>query len=184
MSLKQWFYWTSVVVSSVVVILNVQVLLLPIHNHDLHHSHSQQIKQDFVRHSSQKRVAPYSSYTTTKTTTIGHPKRSRTLLGIISADTRNDCSYRKRHRDLFQLWNDTRVCSLPELETMTTSQQQQRCQLVYTFVIGAGDLSDKTQPHPPPPMIVDNRTRLYRRTPLQSKFPDVNQDDVTRLNIR
>ena len=121
-------------------------------------------------------------------------QRSRTLVGIISADTRNDCTYRRRHRELFQIWNDTRVCSLAQLKAKS-QQDQQRCQLVYTFVIGAASTSSSNDDTADPNMnknfttttttlIVDSSIPLYRSSPLSSKFSDVNEDDVTLLNIK
>lgn len=130
-------------------------------------------------------------------------RRSRTLIGIMSADTRNDSAYRKRHRELFtQIWNDTRVCSLAELQRRPETERK-HCQLVYTFVIGAATTSAATAAAASPAtdkneiinnatttttstttQIVDASVPLYRSTPLKSKFSDVNDDDVTLLNIK
>jgi hypothetical protein len=62
--------------------------------------------------------------------------------------------YRNRHRQLYQLWNDTRLCSIQEFTSKYTQQQQQQqqkdgdfhrnddnditydCQIIYTFVLG------------------------------------------------
>ena len=113
----------------------------------------------------------------------------------MSADTRNDSAYRKRHRELFnQIWNDTRVCSLAELQRRPETERK-HCQLVYTFVIGAATATaaDKneiinnattTTTTTTTTQIVDASVPLYRSTPLKSKFPDVNDDDVTLLNIK
>ena len=65
-----------------------------------------------------------------------HNGRLRVLIGILSADFFNDQVYRKRHRNLFKLWDDPRVCSLPDFKTMPLSERYV-CELIYTFVIGA-----------------------------------------------
>jgi hypothetical protein len=217
MKMKQMIYWFSLLVSSVVVVMNVMVLseheffivdaalefsnrvrdefVLPIlprgkgsvHNTDITVS---AIKDPF--NLDPRVTGSYSGYLLAKggsrasssssssaAPLSGNFRRSRTLLGIISANTRNDCAYRKRHRKLFQIWNDTRVCSLAELQ-QKPEWQRKDCQLVYTFVIGAADDGDDNNIT----QIVNSTIPLYRSTPLSSKFPDVNEGDITLLNIK
>jgi hypothetical protein len=91
--------------------------------------------------------------------------RPKILVGIFVDDTFQGCSYRKRHRSLFGVWNDTRVCSLVEYEiendsTTTGSGSgsgsggsiREQCELIYTFVAGVNkDPNGPTE-------IVDNST--------------------------
>lgn len=95
---------------------------------------------------------------------------ARTLIGIISSDSRNDCTYRKRHREIFQIWNDTRVCSLNEIHDA--------CQVIYTFIVGAGSQDSPTQ-------LVNDSFPLLVENTIPSKYcSDLNSDDVSLLNIR
>ncbi len=104
----------------------------------------------------------------------------RILIGIISSDTFNDAAYRKRHRQLIRIWNDTRVCSLPELQRRSI-EEGKACQIVYTFVIGANrDPNGPTE-------IVSNHTNIPLTIPKpiqKANHADINSDDVTLLNIR
>jgi len=99
----------------------------------------------------------------------GDRKAPRTLIGIISSDSFNDCTYRKRHRTMFDIWNDTRVCSLDQV----TSD----CQVVYTFILGAGNSSAPTQ-------LVNDSWPLLVEKPIPTKHEDVNAPDTSLLNIR
>jgi hypothetical protein len=100
-------------------------------------------------------------------------RRARVLIGIISADTKNDASYRKRHRELFSLWNDTRTCSLPEWH----ATQPEDCELIWTFVIGGN-------PSASPELLNDSRPILVPKPIPNPKHADVNAPDVSILNIR
>lgn len=104
-----------------------------------------------------------------------HSGRLRVLWGILSADFFNDQVYRKRHRDLFKLWNDPRVCSLPNFRKMSKDEQYQ-CQLVYTFVLGSNPDA--------PPQLLDNSRPMEVTGPVKGKGPDLNNPDITHLNIR
>jgi hypothetical protein len=98
-------------------------------------------------------------------------KPPRTLVGIISSDSFNDCTYRKRHRELFDIWNDTRLCAL---EAVTDD-----CQVAYTFIIGAGNESAPTQ------LVNDSSSwPLLVPKPMPSRHEDVNYPDTSLLNIR
>lgn len=103
--------------------------------------------------------------------------RLRILVGILSADFYNDFVYRKRHRKLFQLWNDPRVCSLPEFKQRPVNERY-ICEFVYTFVLGANpdastELVDSSRP-----------MEVSRPVPLQGVGKDLNEPDMTLLNIR
>ena len=79
-----------------------------------------------------------------------HSRRLRVLFGILTADFKNDETYRKRHRALFKLWNDKRVCSLPDFKKMPLEDRYE-CEIVYTFVIAANanattELVDESRP--------------------------------------
>jgi len=101
----------------------------------------------------------------------------KTLVGFISSDTMNDCSYRKRHRELMSIWNDTRVCTLFEFEAKSP-EERESCQLIYTFIIGANrDPNGPTE-------IIDDSTQLLVKKPIETKHEDINWPDTTLLNIR
>jgi len=109
---------------------------------------------------------------------FGQPKHSgrlRVLLGILTADFYNDQAYRKRHRALFKLWNDPRVCSLPDFKALPLNERY-RCELIYTFVMGGN-------PDAPPELVDDSRPALATK-PVKGKSSDLNDPDVTLLNIR
>jgi len=104
-----------------------------------------------------------------------HSGRLRVLFGILTADFFNDQAYRKRHRMLFALWNDPRVCSLPDFKAMPMDERY-RCELIYTFVMGGN-------PDATPELVDDSRPMLATK-PIKGKSPDINDPDVTLLNIR
>lgn len=174
------FWWSTLAVSVIVVLLNMMILS---RNYDYsHHPSSVLIQSDFfegngvVEETIQDAPRMHYNYGTKDIIDREYP---RTLVGIISANNRNDCAYRKRHRELFRIWNDTRVCSLPELK-QRSPHDRSSCQLVYTFVLGANTDANA------PTEIVDNSTGfpLERPTPLPSRWGDVNDEDVTLLNIK
>ena len=104
-----------------------------------------------------------------------HSGRVRVLFGILSADFKNDYSYRKRHRMLFQLWNDPRVCSLPDFKNMSV-EDQYKCELIYTFVLG-GNPNESTE------LLDDSRPPEVEK-PVTGVCPDLNEPDVILLNIK
>ena len=104
-----------------------------------------------------------------------HSGRLRVLIGILSADFFNDQVYRKRHRNLFKLWNDPRVCSLPDFKTRPLSERYV-CELIYTFVIGANPEAS--------PELVDNSRPFEVDRPVTGTSRDLNEPDMTLLNIR
>lgn len=84
------------------------------------------------------------------TTSMAHqPDRDQTVLikprilvGIISdSHTELAKTYRIRHRKLFTLWNDTRLCSFNDFVARNHEPKQSsnddECQILYTFVLGA-----------------------------------------------
>jgi hypothetical protein len=103
-------------------------------------------------------------------------KRLKVLFGILSADFFNDRTYRKRHRALFELWNDSRVCSL--FVFMESSvKERERCEVIWTFVVGAGGKDA-------PPENVSNQRPMLVDRPAAGDSPDWNEPDMTLLNIR
>ena len=104
-----------------------------------------------------------------------HQGRLRILVGILTADFSNDESYRKRHRQLFKLWNDKRVCSLPDFKSRPLDRRYE-CQVIYTFVIGANPDAS--------PELVDDSRPMEVDKPIRGKCSDLNEPDMTLLNIR
>lgn len=104
-----------------------------------------------------------------------HSRRLRVLFGILTADFKNDQTYRKRHRTLFKLWADKRVCSLPDFKMMPLEERYE-CELIYTFVIGAN-------PNATTELVDDSRPFEVAR-PIYGTCSDLNDPDVTLLNIR
>ena len=120
---------------------------------------------------------------------LQNPPRQRRLgmlVGIFTADFQNDREYRSRHRKLFTLWNDPRVCSLGEFEQKVKTGMN-ACELIYTFVVGANpagptewmetDEEEDGRRHNNPILVTDG---------IDSNFtaPDLMKRDVTRMNIR
>lgn len=106
--------------------------------------------------------------------TTRYPKM---LIGVFSSDTFNDCTHRKRHRELFSIWNDRRTCSLPEYRS-GDEDLKEACQVIYTFVVGAGDKATA------PTEIVDDSVDLLVDRIENPYREDINDADVTRLNIK
>lgn len=104
-----------------------------------------------------------------------HKGRLKVLWGILTADFYNDQAYRKRHRKLFELWDDPRVCSLPDFKKKTMAERDV-CELIYTFVVGGNqDVS---------PELVDDSRPMTATRPIPGKSPDLNDPDMTLLNIK
>lgn len=112
-------------------------------------------------------------------------RRAKVLMGIISADVPNDKSYRKRHRELFELWNDKRVCSLHEFEDAydvkgKDSALYETCELIWTFIIGGN-----RDPKAPTELVQHNETNpILIPKPIVAKAQDINDPDTSLLNIR
>lgn len=104
-----------------------------------------------------------------------HSRRLRVLFGILTADFKSDEAYRKRHRTLFKLWNDKRVCSLPDFKSMPLEDRYE-CEIIYTFVIAAN-------PEAPTELVDESRPFEIER-PYQGTSRDLNEPDVTLLNIK
>jgi hypothetical protein len=102
--------------------------------------------------------------------------RLRVLLGIFTADLESEEKMRQRHRDLFALWNDDRVCVLHELQTLSSGQRA-RCELVYTFVMGAN-------PHATSELVDDSLRPMLVSRPIAGVGHDINDPDILLLNIR
>lgn len=103
-----------------------------------------------------------------------HDGRLRILLGILTADFSNDQAYRKRHRDLFELWNDERVCSLPDFKRLSIDERY-RCEIIYTFVMGGNPDA--------PPILVDDSRPMFVTKPIKGMSRDVNDPDVTLVSL-
>jgi len=104
-----------------------------------------------------------------------HSGRLRILIGILTADFFNDQVYRKRHRMLFKLWDDERVCSLPEFKQKPPNERY-TCEFIYTFVIGANPEAS--------PELVDGSRPMEVQRPIKGISNDLNEPDMTLLNIR
>jgi hypothetical protein len=104
-----------------------------------------------------------------------HSRRLRVLFGILTADFKSDQAYRKRHRTLFKLWKDKRVCSLPDFRSMPLEERYD-CEVIYTFVIAAN-------PHASTELVDDSRPFEVSR-PYRGVCGDVNDPDMTLLNIK
>lgn len=106
---------------------------------------------------------------------------SKTLMGIFTSDSYNDSSYRKRHRTLLQMiWKDPRTCTLAEYRRRPDIRD--RCELIYTFIIGGSQNPEapteryENRPEVDLPIVLDRMANPSR--------DDINVDDVTILNIR
>lgn len=117
-------------------------------------------------------------------------KRPRVLFGIFTADFAIEERYRQRHRALFALWNDSRVCALHDFQQRSAIDREP-CELIYTFVMGIHNIHNNTNKK-----IFTNETELVDesiRSPLvisRSPLPfatignDIDHADTTILNIR
>jgi hypothetical protein len=104
-------------------------------------------------------------------------QRARILLGIFTADFREERRYRKKLRDLFQL--HPRVCSLADFTTadsLDSTSLSSSCEIIYTFVAGGN-------PNGPTELVDDSLPMLVGR-PVASHSTDFNDSDMTLLNIR
>ena len=104
-----------------------------------------------------------------------HNGRLRVLMGILTADYFNDQVYRKRHRALFKLWNDKRVCSLAAFKAKPLAERYE-CELIYAFVLGGNPNAS--------PELVDGSRPMEVARPVQGKTNDLNEPDMILLNIR
>jgi hypothetical protein len=104
-------------------------------------------------------------------------QRARILLGIFTADFREERRYRNKLRDLFQL--HPRICSLSEFTTTTSLDAPSLpspCEIIYTFVAG-GNPNGPTE-------LVDGSLAILAKRPVVSYSTDFNDSDMTLLNIR
>ena len=103
----------------------------------------------------------------------------RILIGIVSnANNHVGKQLRNRHRQLFELWNETRLCPYKDFRKDPFGQSQ--CQILYTFVIGAHNSTSQE----PPLLVDDSRPLELDSIPLMPRYKDVQQSDVTILNIQ
>jgi hypothetical protein len=104
-------------------------------------------------------------------------QRARILLGIFTADFREERRYRKKLRDLFQL--HPRVCSLSDFITANSLDEtslSSPCEIIYTFVAG-GNPNGPTE-------LVDGSLPMLAERPVVSYSTDFKYSDMTLLNIR
>ena len=131
------------------------------------------------------------------TTTSEHPSRvsqyrksfsppPKLLLGIMgNANNHMGKIYRNRHRKLFQLWNDSRLCTIEQYDSYYNRDEVEEhdCRVVYAFIVGGYNSS-----------MIDQPTFRYEE-PLTMKamsqgnkmprYKDIaNNSDVVILNIR
>ena len=122
-------------------------------------------------------TSPLSATTTTTTTTKTLPimKQPRVLMGIFSADMVGDARYRQAFRKLLNV--HPKVCNYNEYKR--NPQQYTNCELLYTFVLGGNPngLTEFVKHH-------DNMTILTTEVPRVWFSPDVNETDMTFLNIK
>ena len=111
-------------------------------------------------------------------------RNSRILMGIFTTDNMFDATHRKWHRNfILNIWKDERMCSLDEFRGSNDASFRQNCEVIYTFVAGANP-----DPNAPTERLRDTDTPespieypgLYNK-PIR---PDINEPDVTRLNVR
>ena len=88
----------------------------------------------------------------------------RILMGIFTRDDEDGKEQRQRYRRLFK--DEPRICPI----------QDDVCQVHYTFVVGANPNA--------PSQRTDGDLLLSPSSLLSPHSPDINNDDVTRLNIR
>jgi hypothetical protein len=118
-----------------------------------------------------------SSVPGTPSTNQNRRQRARVLLGIFTADFREERRYRKKLRKLFQL--HPRICSLSEFTTATSLDAPSLsppCEIIYTFVAG-GNPNGPTE-------LVDGSLPMLAERPVASSSTDFHDSDMTLLNIR
>lgn len=104
------------------------------------------------------------------------PRYSRTLVGILVDFSKHGKRYRKRFRSLFALHPN--VCSIGDLkdESIDTSE----CELVYTFVVGAGP-EESGGMRLQTPFLVPSVQQTCDKVVDQT---DCSMSDITLLNIK
>jgi hypothetical protein len=112
------------------------------------------------------------------------PKRGRVLLGIFS--TKDSFKSREQYRSLFEFWRsrDCRyrraICSLSEFHEEIKQHNVSQCELIYSFVIGAGEPVNGVEA--PTEIASDERPLLVNQSAMTQSW--VEFDDLTLLNIR
>lgn len=125
-------------------------------------------------------VSPFSTDVTDeyrRILDVKKPRKAKVLMGIVTADVFGEPRYRSAFRDLFVL--HPKVCRLGEY-VVGTKAFQDRCELIYTFVLGAN-----VDPNGPTEIVNETFPIL---TPPDELHPqhsvDFNETDMTFLNIR
>jgi hypothetical protein len=108
---------------------------------------------------------------------VTKPRKAKVLMGIVTADVFGEPRYRQAFRDLFSI--HPKVCRLTEFRNGTKSFKD-RCELIYTFVLGAN-----VDPEGPTEIVDDSYPVV---APFENLRPqhslDFNESDMTFLNIR
>ena len=108
---------------------------------------------------------------------ITKPRRAKVLMGIVTADVFGEPRYRQAFRDLLSI--HPKVCRLSEFRNGTKSFRD-RCELVYTFVLGAN-----VDPKGPTEIVNATYPILVKPENLHPQHSfDFNETDMTFLNIR
>lgn len=107
------------------------------------------------------------------------PRKAKVLMGIVTADVFGEPRYRQAFRDLFVI--HPKVCRLADFIRVNATQSfKDRCELVYTFVLGAN-----VQPNAPTEIVNETYPII---TPVEERHPqhsvDFDESDMTFLNIR
>ena len=79
---------------------------------------------------------------------------------------------------MWEIWNDSRVCDVQQF--LHNATVRSHCQLLYTFIIGANTNQDA-----PTELLEDSPSHPLTLPKMDAPTrDDVNQEDVTLLNIR
>jgi hypothetical protein len=108
---------------------------------------------------------------------VTKPRKARVLMGIVTADVFGEPRYRQAFRDLFSV--HPKVCRLDDYKNGTKAVKD-RCELIYTFVLGAN-----VDPDGPTEIVDDSFPIVAPFAKLRPQHSlDFNETDMTFLNIR
>jgi len=122
--------------------------------------------------------------TTQKPLSTTKGKIPKIFVGIMGDSSRHlGMEYRNRQRELFSIWNDTRLCHLTRaLEIQKNNSSNDECQVIYSFIVGGHNASSTELPYN---LGTDDRPLTLTSLPIKlPRLKDVFQPDVTILNIR
>ena len=123
---------------------------------------------------------------TIQASSMGAPHNPSVFVGIISAANHSMAlKYRQRHRQLFGLWNSSKLCSLYEYE-LNLYQEQQNCQIIYSFILGIPDESLRTVQLEELDNVRVSYDEVWNSDRRSSTGPpsDWNATDIIYLNIQ